>query len=679
MSFDLSFEGLLIAFALLAAAAIALMAIAIAFQRGVNNMPLVARYDGLAERIDERRQSLADIEQQISDRQITLTERDLAKAEIEAQQQVLARIRDEIAGLDAGRADVEKLNAEINEAVIQHAEATQALEAKQAELREAADRAEAAERRAIRREGEIDALEAREKALREAVEKAQVDAEQAQAIRAEADALARRRDDLKAEAATLDATIAARKAALAQVEDDLARTVETAVERTALIEEVAALKRQRDAAREGLDDLGAQRQRAEAGLAQAEAARAAAVKRDEDEEAGADGRDVLVELRKPPACLRPTAETGFSSLADENQALEQVQDRLRALGLTFEDRVVKAFHTSLKISDASPLAVLAGISGTGKSQLPRRYAEAMGINFLQVAVQPRWDSPQDLLGFYNYIEGGYRPTELSQAMLHLDMFNAPEQAAPYDGQMLLVLLDEMNLARVEYYFSEFLSRLEARPADGAGHDSDQRRAAEIVIDAPMKDLPPQRIYPGHNILFVGTMNEDESTQALSEKVLDRANVLHFSRPRSFASVDGETTAASPVTLLRHDAWRGWIRGADALSSGHAARTRETIGSLADIMAGCGKPFGHRLNRAMTLYVANHPDTVPGGPDAALVDQIETRILPRLRGADLDASREPLSRLEALTEALGDAQLARAIKAANDRGASLFAFRGREEF
>jgi hypothetical protein len=55
---------------------------------------------------------------------------------------------------------------------------------------------------------------------------------------------------------------------------------------------------------------------------------------------------------------------------------------------------------------------LAGVSGTGKSLLPRRYAEAMG--FLQIAVEPRWDSPQDLLGFYNYIEKNYRATDLAR-------------------------------------------------------------------------------------------------------------------------------------------------------------------------------------------------------------------------------------------------------------------------
>jgi uncharacterized coiled-coil DUF342 family protein len=89
---------------------------------------------------------------------------------------------------------------------------------------------------------------------------------------------------------------------------------------------------------------------------------------------------------------------------DERQALERVRDYIRGRDLVFAERVLHAFHTSLKVSDISPLVVLAGISGTGKSELPRHYADGLGIHFLLVAVQPRWDSPQDLLGFYNYLE-----------------------------------------------------------------------------------------------------------------------------------------------------------------------------------------------------------------------------------------------------------------------------------
>lgn len=84
----------------------------------------------------------------------------------------------------------------------------------------------------------------------------------------------------------------------------------------------------------------------------------------------------------------------------------------------------------------------------------------MGIGFLQVPVQPRWDSPQDLMGFYNYIEGKFRPTDMARALWALDELNNDDAE---QDRMMMILLDEMNLARVEYYFSDFLSRLESRP------------------------------------------------------------------------------------------------------------------------------------------------------------------------------------------------------------------------
>jgi hypothetical protein len=82
--------------------------------------------------------------------------------------------------------------------------------------------------------------------------------------------------------------------------------------------------------------------------------------------------------------LRPVRDN-----QDERQAVERTRDYIRSKGLVFPERVLHAFHTSLKVSDISPLVVLAGISGTAKSELPRHYADGMGIHFLLVAVQPR--------------------------------------------------------------------------------------------------------------------------------------------------------------------------------------------------------------------------------------------------------------------------------------------------
>src|SRR5690606_26481606 len=153
------------------------------------------------------------------------------------------------------------------------------------------------------------------------------------------------------------------------------------------------------------------------------------------------------------------------------------------------------------------------------SLLPRAYADSMGMNSLVVPVQPGWAGPQDLLGFFNYLERKYKATDLSRHLARFSQFAGEdlglpdfEEAGILKDQLLLVLLDEMNLARVEYYFSEFLSRLEMR-ASIDSRDEDQRRRVAIPLDTgPLKDTHRRPVlYPDTNILFVGTMNEDEST------------------------------------------------------------------------------------------------------------------------------------------------------------------------
>ena len=137
----------------------------------------------------------------------------------------------------------------------------------------------------------------------------------------------------------------------------------------------------------------------------------------------------------------------------EQQFISGFAKYLTDCGLTFPQRVINAFHTSLKVQDISALVILAGISGTGKSQLPQRYAEYIGAQSLTLAVQPRWDSPQDLQGFYNYIEKKYKPTDLMRGLYQYQ--HDPNMS----DRLVIVLLDEMNLARVEYYFSDFLSKV----------------------------------------------------------------------------------------------------------------------------------------------------------------------------------------------------------------------------
>lgn len=396
--------------------------------------------------------------------------------------------------------------------------------------------------------------------------------------------------------------------------------------------------------------------------------------------AGADPRDaelVIRDLRATPDCvtiLPPQAHPA----EEEETALHQVLRSLAGQGLKFDPRTVYAFHTSLKINEVAQMAVLAGVSGTGKSLLPRCYAEAMGIGFLQIAVEPRWDSPQDLLGFYNYIEQRYRATDLARLLVRMDPYDTSGlRGAVGEDRMMLVLLDEMNLARVEYYFSEFLSRLEVRPRLADVGNAGRRQSASLTIDIPGRADAPIKLFPSHNVLFAGTMNDDESTQALSDKVLDRGNVLQFAAPSGFAR---PATGPAPGAAGRHRsfaAWQRWLRPIERMDG--AERAHDVIGQLAGIMESFGRPFGHRLNEAMLAYVANYPRTKGVPVTLPLADQIEMRILPKLRGLPLEDFQGQFEKLAGLIRRDADddvlATRLEQLIASQRQGVGQFSWRG----
>ena len=225
-------------------------------------------------------------------------------------------------------------------------------------------------------------------------------------------------------------------------------------------------------------------------------------------------------------------------------------------------------------------------------------------------------------------------------------------------RMMMILLDEMNLARVEYYFSDFLSRLESRPRPSDVGDANERKDAEIELEIPNMQMPP-RIFPGYNLLFAGTMNEDESTQSLSDKVVDRANILRFAAPKKINEGQAEGDV-EPTRALSRETWTRWSR-----SSAHVdrdARVTARVERMVDLMREFQRPFGHRLGRAIMAYAANYPEVEGGrGVDDALADQVEMRLLPKLRGVEVDMAAPQFSNLMTFVDRdLGDAPLAEAI-------------------
>ena len=205
---------------------------------------------------------------------------------------------------------------------------------------------------------------------------------------------------------------------------------------------------------------------------------------------------------------------------DASQIPALVQARLLADGLIFEPSFVEAFLLALK---TKPFVILSGISGTGKSALPRALAHMVGNDIQPIAIAPDWTDNSDMLGYFD-MNGHFVSGEFTSLVAQAAL--APD--APF-----FVVLDEMNLARVEYYFAQVLSVLESRRRDP---QSGMVSSTDYLFNPAMRDrLASENNAPevqalaslrfGPNVYLIGTVNIDETTHPFSKKVLDRANVL----------------------------------------------------------------------------------------------------------------------------------------------------------
>lgn len=181
-------------------------------------------------------------------------------------------------------------------------------------------------------------------------------------------------------------------------------------------------------------------------------------------------------------------------------------------------------HTALK---SSSLVILSGLSGTGKSAIVDIYARALGINntgnpdenrLLFIPVRPSWNDDSDLLGYVDLVHMVYRASDSG----FVD-FLVRAQKEENKNKLFIVCFDEMNLARVEHYFSQFLSLLE-RPANQRELQLYDKQYSGRLYNSTEY---PNRIKIGDNVKFIGTVNIDESTYHFSDKVLDRANVIQL--------------------------------------------------------------------------------------------------------------------------------------------------------
>ncbi|MBC7253724.1 MAG: AAA family ATPase [Actinobacteria bacterium] len=308
---------------------------------------------------------------------------------------------------------------------------------------------------------------------------------------------------------------------------------------------------------------------------------------------------------------------------------------LSSTGLHFPPSLVTAYLLALK---TKPFVILTGLTGTGKTRLAlevaKYYSSGDEGRYLLVPVRPDWTDNQGLLGFYNLITQRYEPTELLKLIL---------RASEDTGNPYFLILDEMNLAKVEHYFSDFLSCLESgepillhdQPEDLPFSDGER----EYLIPSRL-ELPP-------NLFVTGTVNVDETTYMFSPKVLDRAFTLEFDHVDASAYLGLEAPLAEAAFLLQPafallPQEKAERRHAEALST----ETKELLARLEELLSPYRLHFGYRVLNEISLYLSYAREFV--GDDASVMDTafdfcILQKVLPKLHGnrAELE---EPLASL-----------------------------------
>ena len=361
----------------------------------------------------------------------------------------------------------------------------------------------------------------------------------------------------------------------------------------------------------------------------------------------------------------------FKDLLTEDERVaagESVYTFIRKHHFIFPDWLVTDYVLSLA---TKPFVILSGISGTGKTKLGQLVAEyvvrATGgrAKTAFVSVRPDWTDNSYLLGWYNAIAERYETT----AVLDLILEAPGEPEVPH-----FIILDEMNIAKVEHYFSDFLSAAESRliDVDGKVHQESIRLHNQENEGEWGPDLSvPSEIVLPLNVYATGTVNVDESTYMFSPKVLDRANVIEFNDvcldPDLYRQME---IPGSEGFVLRPDVDLAEILGPHKpVSTKKLVEMKEVMPeqhrlllAVHDALRPYDMHFGYRVANEIAAYMLNAREFCEGGDDVlpfAFDIQVMQKILPKLHGN----AAQLLEPMETLNGALPDwCSMSRAILA-----------------
>lgn len=284
--------------------------------------------------------------------------------------------------------------------------------------------------------------------------------------------------------------------------------------------------------------------------------------------------------------------------------------------LYYDERTIRTFIAGFA---SSRLMILEGLSGTGKSSLPRAFADFMGSHTIEVPVQSSWKDRNDLLGFYNDFKKQYKETEFLKALY---------TATSDPNNIYVIVLDEMNLSRIEYYFADLLSVLEKPNVE----DWKIELISDYASITQSQDAWPKLISEGKlqisdNTWFIGTANRDDSTFIITDKVYDRSVVLTFDKKGEKEKV----SYAPTIKMNKEDFQRLLARAERFTDSKSETRFREMLRTLDEQVRELFQiTFGNRISNQLEKFVPVFL-ACGGTVDEAIDVMFSRKVLRKLEG------------------------------------------------
>lgn len=307
----------------------------------------------------------------------------------------------------------------------------------------------------------------------------------------------------------------------------------------------------------------------------------------------------------------------------KEEVINHIYNYINNQGYEYDKELISNIYISLK---TKPFVILAGISGTGKSKIVRLFAESLGATvennqFNMISVRPDWNDSTELIGYKN-LESKFIKGKLTQII---------EKASQNLDKPYFVCLDEMNLARVEYYLSDYLSVIESRRKV-----DDKIVTDKLIYDSEIDE--EETLSLPENLYIVGTVNMDDTTFQFSRKVLDRANTIEFSEvnlENLFGENSEEDNLDENIEVYNDFLKSTYLKTIDIEDEyrDYAIEINKKIIDINNILKKSQKQFAYRVRDEILFYMIENKKANLLDENEAFDYQIMQKVLPAISGSE----------------------------------------------